>query len=332
VTVAFQTFFAAWVARVMGGGVWYLAPVLCAVGALGVGKRRWAFAVAAAMWVVSLAAIAVTVAREGEAGLLPELASWPGALPRQEIVPLAMVCVLGFMLCPYLDRTFHRARIETAGDSGRAFSLGFGLVFALMIAGTLLTAPVLVWVVSPSGNAGGLAAGRVLIALFAAHTLPQLVFTCWVHGMEGESAAERAGLGFAALLAGLGVLVSGDCLLRPYGWTGPGREWANPLFGGEVAYRCFMAFYGLAAPAYVAIVSWPVKLGGAEVRRARVVVFAVVVLAAVWFYWVGFVERRTWWVAVGVGMVVVGKLAGRFVEYQSSKFKVQSSNQERASD
>lgn len=343
VTVAFQVFFAAWVARVMGAGggwasaaaegrgggevgsgggdneVWHLGWVLCAAAALGFGGRRWAFTAAAAVWVVSLGVIALTVLRERDAGLLPEVAGVDFVLPLNHLWPLAMVCVLGFMLCPFLDRTFHRARIETGRQSGRAFAMGFGLFFAVMIVGTLLTAPVLIWMTSPSGSLGGVATGRLLIALFAAHTLPQLVFTCWVHGAEAKGPVEKLVLVAVALLVGYATVQwSGDRLVRAYGWTSETRQWANPLYGGEVVYRVFMAAYGLVFPAYVAIVSWPVKLGGAEVRPGRVGVFAVVVLAAAWFYWVGFVERKTWWVAVGVGMVVVGKLVGRVVEWRTT--------------
>jgi hypothetical protein len=319
VTIAFQTFFAAWVARIMGGalgggggGVGSLGWVLCVaaavVGALtGERSRRLARPVALALWVVSLAVIAVTVVREHEAGLLPDVFNERGVLPITDLAPLAAVCLLGFVLCPYLDRTFHRARIETGGASVPAFGLGFGFFFAVMIAGTLLTAPVLIWITSPAGGAGGQAVGRLLIALFAAHTLPQLVYTCWVHGAEARNRSEGFGLGAAALVVGLVVaLLCGDKLVTAYGWTSETRMWANPLYGGEVAYRCFMAFYGLVFPAYIAIVAWPVGSGGRAVTRQSLTLFAAVLLLAVWFYWAGFVERRTWSVAIGVGVVVVG--------------------------
>jgi len=310
VTVAFQTYFAAWVARVMGGGAWHAGWVACAVAPMvgGMLSRRAAMTASVAVWVVSLVTIGITVVRVGESGLLPEIVEWPGARPAHELVPLAMVCVLGFGLCPYLDRTFHRGRIETGERSVRAFGLGFGFFFALMIVGTLLTAPLLVWIVGASGTVGGPPVGRLLIALFAAHTVPQLVFTCWVHGAEARATGRAVLTGVALAVGAAVVFASGPTLMKSYGWE---SGWANPLFGGEVVYRCFMAFYGLVFPAYVAIVAWPVKHGGAEVRRGRLAVFGVVVLGAAWFYWLGFVERQTWWVALGVGMVVAGKLMSR---------------------
>lgn len=308
VTIAFQVFFAAWIARIMGGGAWHAGWVLCVVSTLlsggGARLRRAAAVAGVAVWAVSVATIALTVVREEEGGLLPELTRWPGALPAHELVPLAMVCLVGFGLCPYLDRTFHRARIETGTRSVRTFGLGFGFFFALMIVGTLLTTPVLLWIVGASGSVGGPPVGRLLIALFAAHTLPQLVYTCWVHGGEAKGQRERGGLALTGLITGLAVtLLSGDVLVRSFGWD---SGWAGALFGGEVIYRCFMAFYGLIFPAYIAIVAWPVGCGGRPMRKINLLILTVVLLAAAWFYWTGFVERRTWWIAGGVAIVVVG--------------------------
>jgi len=51
---------------------------------------------------------------------------------------IAPVCLFGFLLCPYLDLTFHRARQATAPRAGAiAFALGFAGPFLLMIVFTL---------------------------------------------------------------------------------------------------------------------------------------------------------------------------------------------------
>ncbi|MDP1661953.1 MAG: hypothetical protein Q8L55_08555 [Phycisphaerales bacterium] len=310
VTVAFQVFFAAWVARVMGGGFWHAGWLLCVAALLlsrgGPSMLRTATLVGLAVWVVSVATLATTVARESGAGMLPEVVEWTGVLPGHHLVPLAMVCLLGFGLCPYLDRTFHRARIEAGTRAVRVFGIGFGFLFAVMIAGTLLTAPLLVWIVGATGGAGGQAVGRLLVALFAAHTLPQLVYTVWVHGCETRGNAERIGLAAVGLIVGLAVVLAGaGPLVRQYGWD---IGWANPLFGGEVVYRGFMAFYGLVFPAYVAVVAWPMGDGGRVVARRNILILGAVLLVAGWFYWAGFVERHTWWVAGGVAVVVLGSI------------------------
>jgi hypothetical protein len=311
VTAAFQAFFAAWVARVLGGGWWHAGWVACVVVTVlgGVGKR-WSGVVAVLVWGVSLVVLGTTIVREGASGIVPQHLMWPGQLPTDHLFPLALVCSLGFGLCPYLDLTFHRARMETGSDSKRAFGFGFGVVFALMIIGTLLTAPVLVWLVG--GGSADVRLRPLLVVLLALHTLPQVVYTCWVHSGEVERGQERLVLSLCALTAGVAMASIGGELAT--------LKHAS-LWFGEVVYRGFMGFYGLAFPAYVLIVAWPV---GKVVARekgllGRSAIWLAVCAGAVWFYWLGFVERQTWWVAVGVGIVVLGGLAAHLMQRNSAK-------------
>lgn len=307
VTVGFQAFFAAWVARVMGGGWWHAGWVACVVAAVlgGVGKR-WAGVVAGAVWLVSMVVIGVTVFREGVSGIVPQHLMWPGELPTEHLVPLALVCSLGFGLCPYLDLTFHRARMETESQSRKAFGIGFGVVFAMMIVGTFLTAPVLVWMVG-GGSGVDVRLRPMLVVLLSLHTLPQLVYTCWVHGGETERGQERLVLGLCGLAAGVAMATVGGELAT--------QKYAS-LWFGEVVYRGFMGFYGLAFPAYVLIVAWPLGKNASAVvtpTLGRGAVWLLVCGGAVWFYWLGFVERQTWWVSVGVAVVLAGAALARFV-------------------
>ncbi|MBY0309291.1 MAG: hypothetical protein K2Q09_11160, partial [Phycisphaerales bacterium] len=242
VTVAFQVFFAAWVARWMGaasgasvgarvgaGGLaWHAGWIACVLGLLVGGGRKWGAVVGGVVWLVSLATIVVTVARSAQAGALDELTSWPGSRALDELAPLALVCLLGFGLCPYLDLTFHRARIESGNSSGRAFGAGFGLVFASMIVGTVLTAPVLLFLVG--AGVEGVDLRPLLAPLLVLHTLPQLVYTCWVQAGELRK-RERPVAVVCALGAGLGVaLLDGGVLMSRYGG----------LYAPEVLYRLFM--------------------------------------------------------------------------------------------
>src|SRR2546421_402382 len=73
---------------------------------------------------------------------------WSGNIPARQaaasidLLRLAAVCVFGFMLCPYLDLTFHRARQGTSVYGAIAsFTIGFGALFLAMIVFTLWYAP-----------------------------------------------------------------------------------------------------------------------------------------------------------------------------------------------
>ncbi|HQY88830.1 MAG TPA: hypothetical protein PK402_09235, partial [Tepidisphaeraceae bacterium] len=57
-----------------------------------------------------------------------------------DLVTRGAVCLLGFLTCPYLDLTFHRARQQCSNltESKIAFGFGFGMFFLLMIVLTLL--------------------------------------------------------------------------------------------------------------------------------------------------------------------------------------------------
>jgi hypothetical protein len=47
------------------------------------------------------------------------------------LASLAPVCVFGFLACPYLDLTFHRAR-QRSNRPRASFGWGFGFFFLLM--------------------------------------------------------------------------------------------------------------------------------------------------------------------------------------------------------
>jgi hypothetical protein len=59
------------------------------------------------------------------------------------LASLAPVCVFGFLGCPYLDLTFHRAR-QHSNQPRKSFGWGFGFFFLLMIVFTLIYALALI--------------------------------------------------------------------------------------------------------------------------------------------------------------------------------------------
>ena len=78
---------------------------------------------------------------------------------------------------------------------------------------------------------------------------------------------------------------------------------------GEVGHRGFMSFYGLVFPAYVWLCMIPLKneQGTQKPTREKLVVLAVAVALAAPCYWMGFIERQTWWLAPGLAVVLLAR-------------------------
>jgi hypothetical protein len=109
----------------------------------------------------------------------------------------------------------------------------------------------------------------------------------------------------AAVVAGVMVLT----------WNGAGDSLLSRVHSdlrvGEIVYRVFMGLYGLVFPAYVLCCMVPVHVRGRRVTgptSGRVAFFIAGVLCAMPFYWLGFMERQTWWVLAGIGVVLAAGL------------------------
>ena len=168
--------------------------------------------------------------------------------------------VLGFLACPALDATFHRARQQS--PSRHSFAI-FGAVFLLML---LFAASTF------EAESMGRVASIVLPLAVAQWTL-QIVFTIGAHLREVlELPSRRLGSGVLVLLA---VLVGGIAGL--------------PWLAGEAMYLCFLGLYGVVFPMYVVAAA---TAGARGLRRgAGWVLLAISVLLAP-LAWLGFVENR----------------------------------------
>lgn len=279
VTIAFQAFFIGWISA-----RWLPTPWVgfAAFGALAVGffvAGRYVpggergGAVAAAL--VSLFLLVIVLRYRLELGLrLPE----GGAGSLGDLIALSAVCALGFLLCPYLDRTFHTARIATDDRSARwAFGIGFGLVFASMLVFTLLYCDLV-----------GLARLRpTILWAIVIHMVVQAAFTSAAHAALLRPVMKQL------LAAGLFVLFTFAGAIARSDFRG--------MEAGEFGYRLFMGFYGLVAPAYV-------LLFPARGARPGWGLLLLAVAAAVPFYWLAFMDRQMPWVLGGVAVVLVVRL------------------------
>lgn len=307
VTVAFHGAFLALIvaplARVAGVG--WLVPilmVLAVVPALAGRERAWSLAA----YAVSLACMAlwwITGAR----GTIPEVEVMARSielsrLPTGHVAPLAAACVFGFALCPYLDGTFHRARQALPErEARRAFAVGFGVLFAAMLAFSAGYAAVFWETYRPGSARPGAWVFDIVLAHLAAQSAVTMALHLRVMGRgraDGESRL-NAWNGLAA--GGLVVLAVAEAA-----WPiGPGypRGLAPPVSERHEWYRAFMAFYGLVFPAYVWLVMIPTWRGGSVTGRHWGVLTFAVLCAAPSFY-MGFIEGRTWWLVPGLAAVL----------------------------
>ncbi len=255
--------------------------------------------ISVATWVASLGLLVGL----GVCGQL-EVASSVGERPLIELLPLTLVCVLGFALCPYLDATFLWATDRLGPrEAPRGFGLGFGALFLTMIVGTFLYAGLFGDFSNSRVFAG---VGSVAIGLWLGHYILQFGFTSRAHAIawnaprDSQEYGAYLGMLFGFTIIGMRVLLSAS----------DGITYAS-LSLGEVTYRCFMAFYGLVFPAYVWLCMIPNWTRGPATRWQWRVWLGVCVVAAP-MYWMGFIERETWWLVPGVGLVLAARvLVGR---------------------
>jgi hypothetical protein len=211
---------------------------------------------------------------------------------------LGMVCALGFLACPQLDLTFHAVRQRLAGDAGNAaFAIGFGSIFPLIVLGTYFYAPAIFN--HPSGTPAmpGLAPKFVL-----AHMLLQLGLTTGLHAWALRREASVRGE----------VLITAGLALGAVLWVIPLPAYAG-LNGDELIYRGMMVFYGLIFPAYILTCARPLTQNQTPPTRRGLLLGGLAIIAAIPFFWLGFIERRTGWLIAGVAVVVAaGIAAGRW--------------------
>jgi hypothetical protein len=207
-------------------------------------------------------------------------------LPPQEAGWLGLAFAFGFLLCPYLDLTFHAARqATTAGEGRAAFTFGFCILFPLVLLFTAAYSGPLVLFLSQ----------RIypqLMLLVATHLIAHSGFTVAAHARQ--LAARISGISVRGfLIFVLSVIVAVLLGIVPI------RQDYHGLRGHEVIYRVFMGFYGLVFPAYVWLrVVRPMRSG------LRV---AFAVLAALPLFWLGFVELKMVWFLPGVLILVLAK-------------------------
>lgn len=309
VTSAFQAFFISWLLGT-SFGVFVGAVAAAALGLSGVfvptlirASRDRAITLCAAAFVASILLVGYSLT-------FPEQFLLDNTTPRpkfaQDLIWLVPVCVFGFALCPYLDSTFHRALVQSAPKQRAAFRLGFLVFFAALVLLTPLYAHVLF---------SAQLASTIQIWPVALHLLLQTTLTIWLHhsanAADAESAAPADARGQLPATSGritptqlrsafaiiAGAAVGAGSILLP--------EYAG-LIGPEITYRSFLVFYGLVFPTYVWICIVPFR-GSSGATAPRLLITIAAIGLATPFFWLGFIERQTWWLSIGLGVVGLAK-------------------------
>ncbi len=309
VTLAFHAFFLFWLAHAG------LIPPLAAAAAVAVGitvgfvnRRNVAIDLLLGLAVL---AVSATVAAHGlmHVGAAQIVPPHP---PRTTtaMVSLAVVCTFGFLFCPYLDLTFHRACQSLPPNPKRAaFAVGLGAIFLSMIAGTLLYAPDF-----NRGYVGAFTAAG-LSTWVASHFCVQCGYKGAVHLRALPQWRPTDALLWIAAFATAALFAVGVVAHVYLGYRG----WDDLLAPGQVYYRMFMSFYGLLFPGYVWICMLPLPGRPAPgATRRSLTVLAVALAIATPMFWVGFLVDRWVGILVGVSVLLLSRTFVRPTESTSA--------------
>lgn len=313
--------------RPVSDGEWVLEVTCLAVpigaalisGAKAVRRRVIGPALALAVIAVSIGVAVYVAAQGGDFGGVWQLTSRSDA----DVAGLAVVCIFGFLLCPYLDPTFHHARMQLGGKAeGRiGFTVGFGVVFASMILMTLGYGLLLSNSTSPADVSS---VSRLMPAL-KIHLAAQITFKLLAHGgfLAGPPVGEQARLALGPIIAALAIA---GILAGLTSWEFVQDQlsslWAGqPYSSFEVGYRGFLAWYGLVFPAYVWLCSCPVwRWTGGPTRRNMAVTIAACLLASP-LYLRAFLFDEYYLAIAGVFVVLLAKTLCTRASVQSSHLR-----------
>lgn len=286
ITLCFQVFAGIWI-------IYQLLGVGGIIGGIAVALWTWALCIRNTRTMLTGTAVVTAISfglliywLSAHFNGLPTVAP---QLTTTDLILFAPASFLGFLLCPYLDLTFHRARQATNPNTGKvAFVLGFGVVFAVMILFSLLyTQQLLTY-----------RTGAIVIGL---QFLFQAGLTAGLH--INEIAARRSNRRWLLPCAVALILIAG--LLGAWALT----QNLNLLHAtvGETIYRCFLIFYGLVFPAYVWLVMIPTRKITAVHQRKIVWAIATIICLPMAFLFI--VLSWSWWILGVLVVLVIAKAA-----------------------
>ncbi len=254
--------------------------------------------------------------------------TFTGRLGETEFWLFIPAAVFGFLLCPYLDLTFHRARQATTPGTGKAaFTLGFCGVFFSMIIFSLAYAGAFQDVTAHIGYE----IAPLLWPVLLVQLVVQGAFTSAVHirsltpapgvtsgatsgvtSGNGSGGGGNAGGGnkrsefvlfivvILGVMLGLGALLMDRLtILWPDGFIITSST--------ELIYRLFLLLYGTVLPGYVFLCVIPTYRQVSH--KAKMGVFAVAAALSYPLACGAFIAGYSWWVLAILGVMVVARIA-----------------------
>ena len=205
---------------------------------------------------------------------------------------LTPVFFFGFLLCPYLDLTFHKViQANTSRNSKIAFTIGFCFMFLLILLFTFFYA-------RPVAN---LMEGISLICIYPVvfHMLIQAGFTIALH-LSSVLPTIKKQIRTISLLTILSIVV----FLLPVIFNG--KSTFLNLTINDIIYRSFMAFYSLIAPAYVFLFMIAKNGKSISLNNYNLRIWIIVILLALPFYAIAFLGVK-WNLEISslIGLVIV---------------------------
>lgn len=201
---------------------------------------------------------------------------------------LAPVCVFGFLLCPYLDLTFHKARqSNTLLNSKIAFTIGFCLIFLLMILFTFFYARPLANIIEgvPYFLKDQNQLPLIYIYLVVFHILIQAGFTIILH-FRSILPMIKNNNRVSLCLSILSIIF----FILPIIFNK--NQTFLDLTINEIIYRSFMAFYSLIAPVYVFLFVISKDSRNTSLSKNNLLIFITVILFALPFYAIAFLGAK----------------------------------------
>lgn len=304
ITIGFHIFWILWAISILKSALPMPDEYLFGAGAIAVAfiftsgrviRSGKAPQLAMVLWIISAAVLVTLLIKPEAQPALDELIGSPNAITGIEwFIP---VSIFGFLLCPYLDITFHHARqnlpTKTAGRLG--FTVGFCVFFALMIVLTTQYAGLIAGAMRGDGSFTPISTPWIAAGVLV-HILCQWIFTVRVHLDRMNTLSSDKFLGYRALF--IVALISGLA-----GFAAPSMAGHADLSMGEILYRCFLTFYGLIFPAYM--LYRVIRSHSTDIPLQRWMMWLAIGVAIPMF-WMGFIERQSVWLAPGMIVVVCG--------------------------